>query len=243
MEFPADVVVYIIECFAGDVENLRSCAMVHRAWTPSAQKLLFRDLVIGHQEGIMASGPLQWTRLCSLLKNHPHLRTYPRSIRLTAAESNSDSRAEWMDNEDDSYVDNGSELATLFPKVEELTVDEDYGSCDTEIVLNLPALASLSLKLGFGRDDTGNRSRPPLYRVVKSNVRIKELALWHINKQDLPWLVETGIVKNLELLALGLDDVSAGTPTTRFLAELGQSLTSLTLHARGADPPTIENGP
>jgi hypothetical protein len=65
---PLDVLQIVSEDLVCDYDydDLRACALVHRLWTRTAQKLLFHKVVIWEQE--------TWDILFDALLNYPHLR-------------------------------------------------------------------------------------------------------------------------------------------------------------------------
>jgi hypothetical protein len=65
---PLDVLQIVSEDLVRDYDydDLRACALVHRLWTRTAQKLLFHKVVIWEQE--------TWDILLDALLSYPHLR-------------------------------------------------------------------------------------------------------------------------------------------------------------------------
>ncbi|KAI0041756.1 hypothetical protein FA95DRAFT_1565026 [Auriscalpium vulgare] len=83
--FPLEIQLTIIESAYTpygfvDVPTLRACALVCRAWTPTAQRMLFRRATCGDPyENIENDSRL---KLLDVLRAHPHLATYLRYIDL-----------------------------------------------------------------------------------------------------------------------------------------------------------------
>lgn len=73
---PQELTDYIVDFLHDDEATLYSCALVCRAWLPTAQLHLFDDVVV--------RGVQQLTRFLAIVSTVPHFATFTRTLRLSS---------------------------------------------------------------------------------------------------------------------------------------------------------------
>jgi hypothetical protein len=220
---PLDVVENILE-YLDDLRDMRTCALVHSSWTAKCQRCLFRDLVVGARDTRRYAGAMwQWKRLCTTLRNSIHLREYPRVLTL---------KGDWA-NQHRGYISNYSELAALLPRLASVVIDAGYGGCGIDIILGIPSLLKVQASDQLCSPARHRSAAQDLHPPVRHGIRLLDIALRHPRQEELEWLLETGIVGDVETVSLGCTgDPHLLLPSIRrFLEVTSGSLRVLTLEA------------
>jgi hypothetical protein len=137
-----------------DTATYRSCALVHRSWTPHVQEWIFYQVACWSHQSLNKRNNF-WKRLFALLDNSPHIRPLIRCLTLDSQGHrvmNGEGIAQMM-MDPDAWAAAGlarvADYADLFPRVE----DVDFHNCSVPFALRIlptfPALTAWSIGGGY----------------------------------------------------------------------------------------------
>ncbi|KAF4564011.1 hypothetical protein EYR36_003260 [Pleurotus pulmonarius] len=81
-QLPFEISSSILGCISQDIDSLKSCSLVCRAWTPLVQRHLFRSLVVGKDVDEGQQDVHRCRHLLGLLIDSQHLARYFQHVQL-----------------------------------------------------------------------------------------------------------------------------------------------------------------